>query len=303
MLSAAGSSAIAIAAVQLGLLAAGGALDGAAALLSLASPMALIGALIGLGHPRGREAAFPLRALAAGIAVALVSYPAFAWAFGQESVRAILEAAVAQAAGRLGVDGIDAQALLEAMRGVLAASFGAVLFAFVFGSAWAGTRLGLRWRFISAAKAAMADARAGEGGMPDPESVAAKAAAASELGPDEPALAPPLPLYRVPLWLVWPLLASWACILAARLLPDSALGPIAWNLALSLSLCYGVQGFAVAGALLGRIGMAPIARFLGFAIVAVVLLGGTFGAVVAGALALLGTLETWLPLRTIPQGE
>lgn len=303
MLAAAASSAFAIAVVQLGLLAAGGALDGAAALMSLASPLALIGALIGLAHPRWREAAFPLRALIAGAAVALVSLPAFAWAYAQPSVRSMLEAAVDQATGRLGLESVDASALLEAMRGVLAASFGAVLFAFVFGSAWAGTRLGLRWRFIRAAKAAMAEARAGEGGMPDPEAVAAKAAAATELGADEPALSPPLPLYRVPLWLVWPLLASWAGILAARLLPASALGPIAWNLALSLSLCYGVQGFAVAGALLGRIGMAPIARFLGFALVAVALLGGAIGAVVAGALVLLGTLETWLPLRTIPQGE
>jgi len=272
-------------------------------LIGLAAPLALIAALLLIASPRFSRVPFVLRSLGGGLFVALIAFPAFVWALSQPGVREMLDEAVAMAASSLGLEAADSAALFDGMKGVLSASFGAVLFLFLYASAWSGARLGRRWRFIRAAKAAFASLPK-DGQLPDPELASARTAEYSDLGSDEPALPPVLSEYRVPQALVWLLLASWAMILASRYIPSPAVVSVAWNVALSVSICYGVQGLAVAGALLGRIGMAPARRVLAALFIVLVLLGGTIGLVAAAVIAVLGTLETWIPLRAVnTQGE
>ncbi len=75
------------------------------------------------------------------------------------------------------------------------------------------------------------------------------------------------------------------------------------NVALALSICYGVQGLAVAGALAERVGLAPALRLLAPIVLILLLVSGTAGFIAIGVLALLGTLETWIPFRAAPKGE
>jgi hypothetical protein len=303
MALASATAAACISGFQLALFAGAELLSAGIVLMGLAAPLALIAALLLMAAPRFARVPFALRSLGGGLLVALIAYPAFAWALSQPGVREMLDEAVVMAASSLGLEAADSAALFDGMKGVLSASFGAVLFLFLFGSAWGGARLGRRWRFIRAAKAAFASLPK-DGQLPDPELTSARAAEFSELGSDEPALPPALGEYRVPQALVWLLLASWAGILASRYIPSPAVVSVAWNVALSVSICYGVQGLAVAGALLGRIGMAPAGRMLAAVFIVLVLLGGTVGLVAAAAMAALGTLETWIPLRAVKtQGE
>ena len=235
-----------------------------------------------------------------GLAVSLVAFPVFAWAFGQDGVRELMEKTFAVAAQGMGLEETVSAELLAGVSAVLKRSFGAILFLFLFASAWGGTSIGRRWRFMRAARQVMADrADAAD----NPEEFARLTVALSSLGVDEAGLAPSLPVYGVPRSFVWLLLASWAGILVSRFVPAGAFEAVAWNVAISVSICYGVQGLAVAGALLGRIGMAPAGRILGALFIVFVLVGGTVGLAAGALMALLGTLETWIPLRMIRQGE
>lgn len=314
MLRASLVAAVSIAVLQLSLLAMVGSLGIATALAGISAPLALVAALLGMAHPRLARTPFVFRALAGGLLVSLAVLPAFMFVARDPGVRAMFVEATRGASTSLGIETLDPDELWASLSRVIAAGFGAILFLFLFGSAWGGTRIGLRWRIASTVAKIKKD---DSGAMPaatdttqatdsPPEIVITRPidlSAIANLGIDEPALPPALSGYRVPPVLVWPFLASWAGILASRFVPVQALSAVAWNAAISLSICYGFQGFAVAGALAGRIGMATVARVLGPVFVVLVFLGGTTGLVAASLMALLGTLETWIPFRPSHQGE
>jgi len=164
--------------------------------------------------------------------------------------------------------------------------FGAMFFLFVFINAWVGARL--------SAKPVVLTVPASEG-IPETAIV--------QFLPGRLSLSPRLQDYKVPAWMVWFLLVSWAVILLSRYVPSQALNAVAWNVALSFSVCYAVQGLAVLHVRLAHSRMAPAARFIVTMLLVLVAVGGPAGYVVAALLSLAGTLETWMPLRNIPKGE
>lgn len=270
LLASAAVSCALIAAWQVMLLGRSGSLDAASLAISLSVPLAMAGALALMGLPALGKVSFPVRALAGGALASAAALPSMAMAADDPGVRAVFEDAMAKTMGALGTAAPDAEQVWLAVQTGVASSFGAVIFLFIFVSAWIGTRLG---QSRSAENAGLPD---GEGSM---------------------ALPPSLSAYRLPAPLVWGLLASWGAMLATRFFPSSLLLAASLNVAIALSICYGVQGLAVAGALAERVGMAPALRIVGPLALVLLLASGTAGLIAIGALALLGTLETWIPFR------
>lgn len=283
---------------QFALLVRSGAFGFASAALTAASPAALLLALILLAYPRFTGTPFVYRALGAGFIAALLSYPTFAFAAADPSIRALFDEAFGRAMPGLASSGIDAGALWDMVKFVVASSFGAILLIFVLFSSWLGTRIGLKARIA----------------YPDSTTVHSedlvnldKAPTETTTGVAPPAnqivLPPALSAYSVPSPLVWALLAAWAAILFNRFVPAPAFAAIAWNIAIALSICYGIQGFAVALALAGRVGLASAARLLAPIMLILLMVSGTAGLVAIGVFAVLGTLETWIPFRAAHEGD
>lgn len=251
--------------------------SGSLALLAigLSAPLAMVAAMALVASPLRPNLAYALRALIAAALASALSLPAMLVSLRDEGVRALFEEALSVASATIGSE--PGVLPWEALELGVASSYGAVIFAFIFLSAWTGSRLGAASRL----RRPLA-----------PE--------ASEL----PAILPPsLFEYRVPSAMVWALLASWAALLVNRFVPSFSLSAVALNAALALSICYGVQGLAVVRALAERVGMAPVLRFLGPLLVVLLVMSGVAGLVAVGLLALLGTLETWIPFRTATQGD
>ncbi len=236
--------------------------------IGVSAPLAMILALIAMASPRLGRLPFAVRALLGAALASAISLPSIFTAIKDPAVRAMFLAAFESAGSALGADSLDAETLWTALRTGIASSYGAVLFAFLFLSAWIGSRLGSSPRF----------AKEPEGGMSTPPSLSA---------------------YRLPGPLVWALLAAWAGLLVNRFFPSFVLSAVALNAALALSICYGVQGLAVVGALAERVGLAPALRILGPIALILLLASGVAGLAAVGVLALLGTLETWIPFRAV----
>lgn len=278
MLAAAAASGLGIAAWQVILLVSAGQASGAALALGLSAPLALLLAIVALAWPRLARLSFPLKALAAGTAAALACVPSMATAWNDPGIRSLFEETFKMAAKTVGADLPDSAALWTTVRNGIASAFGGVLFVFLFMSAWIGTAFGK----IAAKQ------RASDGTAIEPA--------------DAIAAPPPLRDYAMPPYLVWALLAAWAALLVARFKPSFFISAVASNAAIALSICYGVQGLAVAGALAERAGMATAARLFGPVVVFLALFGGKIGIAVAGLVAVVGTLETWIPFRRAAKG-
>jgi hypothetical protein len=285
---------------QFALLARSGALGFATAALTAASPAALLLALVLLAYPRFMHISFVYRVLGAGFAAALFSYPTFAFAAADPSIRALFDEAFGRAMPGLVSSGIDTGALWDMVKFVVASSFGAILLVFVLFSSWIGTRIGLKAR-IAYPETGTTEV------LPDDQASQETAPSESAAGVTIPAgqilLPPSLGAYSVPSPLVWALLASWAAILFNRFVPTPAFAAVAWNVAIALSICYGIQGFAVALALAGRVGLASAARLLAPITLILLMVSGTVGLVAIGIFAVLGTLETWIPFRAAHEGD
>lgn len=281
---------------QFALLARSGALGLATAALTAASPAALLLALVMLACPRFAHIPFVYRILGSGFAAALLSYPTFAFATADPSIRALFDEATGRAIPGLISSGIESGALWDMVKFVVASSFGAILLVFIFFSSWIGTRIGHKAR-VAYPEPADHD------GQATPDESNAEAGAGVSLPARQIALPPSLEAYSVPSPLVWILLAAWAAILFNRFVPAPAFAAIAWNLAIALSICYGIQGFAVALALAGRVGLASAARLLAPITLILLMLSGIAGLVAIGVFAVLGTLETWIPFRTAHEGD
>jgi hypothetical protein len=285
---------------QFSLLARSGALSTATAALTAASPAALLFALVMLAWPRFAFLPFVYRVLGSGFAAALLSYPTFAFAAADPSIQALFEEAFGRAMPGLASSGVEAVALWDMVKYVVASSFGAILLVFVLFSSWIGTRIGLKAR-MAYPETGSADIQSdnladGEAAMVDPSITAAIPA-------HQISLPPSMEGFIVPSPLVWALLASWTAILFNRFVPVPAFAAVAWNIAIALSICYGIQGFAVALALAGRVGLASAARLLAPITLILLMVSGTAGIIAIGAFAVLGTLETWIPFRTAHEGD
>ena len=285
---------------QFALLVRSGAFGFASAALTAASPAALLLALILLAYPRFTGTPFVYRALGAGFIAALLSYPTFAFAAADPSIRALFDEAFGRAMPGLVSSGIDADVLWDMVKFVVASSFGAILLIFVLFSSWLGTRIGLKAR-IAYPESGSDDVPIDELANQDTASTEETSRGAVPSG--QIVLPPSLSLYSVPSPLVWALLAAWAAILFNRFVPAPAFAAIAWNIAIALSICYGIQGFAVALALAGRVGLASAARLLAPIMLILLMVSGTAGLVAIGVFAVLGTLETWIPFRAAHEGD
>jgi hypothetical protein len=244
--------------------------------MSISTPAAMTIALVCMAIPRFSRFSFPSRALLGAAVASVISLPSIFAALKDPGVRTLFMEAFEMAGSALGASTLDAETLWAALRTGVASSYGAILFVFLFFSAWSGSRFGGSLRL-----------------KPD-RAVPEK---------DQPALPPALSAYRVPAPFVWALLAAWSGLLLNRFFPTFVLSAVALNVALALSICYGVQGLAVAGALAERVGLAPALRILAPIVLILLLLSGTAGFIALGVLALLGTLETWIPFRAAPKGE
>jgi hypothetical protein len=285
---------------QFSLLAHAGALGTATAALTASSPAALLLALVMLAWPRFAHVPFVYRALGSGFAAALLSYPTFAFAAADPAIQSLFEETFSKTMPGLAQSGVEAVELWDMVRYVVASSFGAILLVFVLFSSWLGTRIGLKARlaYPETVSLDMQSSDLAEGGAPMVDPTTPVAMPAHQIS-----LPPSLEGFIVPSPLVWALLASWAAILFNRYVPVPAFAAIAWNIAIALSICYGIQGFAVALALAGRVGLASAARLLAPITLILLMASGTAGLVAIGAFAVLGTLETWIPFRTAHEGD
>jgi hypothetical protein len=269
------SSAVAMAGIavwQIVLLSKAGVLSGATIALGISVPLALVVALAMMAMRQFSGIQFALKTLLGGLLASLACLPSFIFALEDDGLRQMFLDTFIAASTAIGADMPDTERLWDIVKTGVASSFGAILFIFLFSSAWIGTRFG-RTVFHTGAEA------------------------------DAVSLPPPLSEYRLPPALVWVLLGSWASLLLARFYPSLLLSAVASNATLALSICYGVQGLAVAGAVAERAGLATVARLLGPVAVILLLVGGTAGLIVAGAIALVGTLETWIPFRAVTKGD
>ncbi len=244
--------------------------------VGVSTPLALAIGIVAMAWPRVSRLSFTTRALAAAAVASALSLPALFAAIRDPAVRAMFLEAFETASSALGAEALDAESLWSALRTGVASSYGAVLFAFLFLSAWSGSSLGRAM-----------DARTGGQGGELPTAVPG----------------PRLAGYSVPRGLVWALLAAWAALLVNRFVSVPVFSAVALNAALALSICYGVQGLAVVRALAERVGLAPALRFIGPLAIILLLLSGIGGFVAVGLLALLGTLETWIPFRAVTEGD
>ena len=244
--------------------------------MSISTPAAMTIALVCMAMPRFSTFSFPSRALFGAAVASTISLPSIFAALKEPGVRALFIEAFEMAGSAIGAGALDAETLWSAMRTGIASSYGAILFVFLFFSAWSGSRFGDSLRFKT------------NPAVPEK---------------DQPSLPPALSAYRVPAPFVWALLAAWSGLLLNRFFPSFVLSAVTLNVALALSICYGVQGLAVAGALAERVGLAPALRILAPIVLILLLVSGTAGLIALGVLALLGTLETWIPFRAAPKGE
>jgi hypothetical protein len=104
-------------------------------------------------------------------------------------------------------------------------------------------------------------------------------------------------LFHLDAYMIWPLIAAFATVLAGLVLKIVPLEIAGWNL-LSLSLLlYMAQGYGVIQYQLARPGVPrSIGPFVTL-VVALALMRPGINAIIAGAIAALGIAENWLPLR------
>jgi hypothetical protein len=115
---------------------------------------------------------------------------------------------------------------------------------------------------------------------------------------------PALRDFRIPYAILWPVLGAWACVFVSLAFSISFGGvfpAIAWNTALVLSLCYATQGVGIISHLLSRRGAPGIMRLAIALSILTMLASPVAGSLLAGALAILGITEVWIPYRN-PKG-
>ncbi len=260
---------------QFVLIAKTGPLSNSMLFISFAPPVILVVGMLVLAAPGLSRIAYPLRVLLVTAVATMISLPSMLIALKDEGTKKIFENALMLYNEKLG--GNSVATIWDAMIIGISSTYGSILFAFLFISSWLAYRLGKI-------------------------SLARKPIDVKETGLSVNSV-PYIASYKVPDYLVWPLLASWAALLANRFFPSRLLSAVALNAALSLSICYGVQGLAVVRALADRFGLASALRFAGPIIIMLLVLNTKLAMILFGILALLGTLETWIPFRAATKGD
>lgn len=255
-------------------------------LLVLLPPLGMIAGLVFIAAPIAQRFSFITRAVLGGIIAALAALPSIFYLRTSPDLIVFLNEVFSQMAALMPSAVQDVEKFRVLMLQMVERGFGAMFFLFIFINAWVGARL-------SAIPVV----------LPVPQGAGSSEAPIVQFLPGRLSLAPQLQDYKVPTWMVWFLLVSWAVILLSRYVASPALNALAWNVALSFSVCYAVQGLAVLHVRLAHSRMAPAARFIVTMLLVLVAVGGPAGYAVAALLSLAGTLETWMPLRNIPKGE
>lgn len=254
-----------------------GLFSGPALLALVAPPLALL-ALLALMNLKFWDSKLGLgRSLSATALGSAALLPAILALEGDASFRAFFEerlGAVSKAFLSAAGEGYEASALAAALDpkalaatsfAILNSSFAALLFAFLAGSWWLGSR-------------------------------------SAGPGSEGRRVARALDEIRLPEAFVWPFLAAWAALLAATYFKlGAAVTAAAWNIALILSLSYAAQGLGLITFLMKRWNM-PRSLKVCFAVMAVVAVATPpFGTALLGLLPLLGVTEVWIPYRK-PKG-
>jgi len=282
--------------IQTVLLASGGdvGLSGFA-LLGYLPPVSMLAGTIILVMPRLARISFVSRALLAGLTAGLVMTPAVAFIVNSAEFSVLLDAVIAQLQTYMQVSVASIANLPDFIRLTLVNVFAASFFVVIFASTWLSSRFS-RGRIVRDIVLEVGREAGRDGGLAlQSQAVYKRLAAVGS--------SPLLPDYRVPANYVWMLLGAWSLILLNRYLSSGIVGALAWNTALALSICYAVQGLAVIFVRLLQTRMAPAANAVLAILLLLVVVGGTSSLIVGVILALIGTLETWLPLRNQTKGE
>lgn len=258
-------------------------------LLALLAPLGMLGSLILVARPAWRSLSFVSRCLAAALLSIIMALPGLLYIQSSGELQIVLGAVQQQLHTYLPAGSTNQSDLTEVFRNLLINFYGVSLFLWIFVSLWLSSRM-VRSGILR--RAIQEDPKGFEFKLP---TIQAEMAARG--------LAPFLPLYRVPPVYVWPLLVSWAILLFSRFISIGYFSALAWNTALVLLICYAVQGLAVVFVRMLWTRLAPAAGFIVTILLLLVVVGGRSRQVVSVALALLGTLETWLALRIQPKGD
>lgn len=231
--------------------------------LSMLSPAAIAGGIVLLngGFLRGRP--FAERLMVSGAMSSIAMLPIIlSFQSDPELKSAFREmiSAMLRSAGEENLGEPELAALFEAAVRITNASFGFVVTSLLYLNYWIGTRAGGR---------------------------AAK----------DGSLMPRIPELTVGRFLIWPLLVSWACILATRFMPIPVFEAVAWNIALVLAFGYALQGSGVIAFVLARLNPPLPLRIAFVFAVALMATNGIALVVAASVLTLLGVTETWVPYR------
>lgn len=280
-----------VALIQAGLLLGGNGGFSGFSLLGFLPPLAMLVGTVVLVLPRLAKVDFVSRSLLGGLTAGLVMIPVVSFIVGSAEFALLLDAIIAQLQTYTQVPIAADRNLPEFVRLTLVNVFAASFFGIIYVSSWLSSRFS-RSRIVRdlVLEAGRAEALVLQG-----QQVYKKLAAVGT--------SPLLPLYRVPSNYVWLLMAAWSVILLGRFLSIGIVGAFAWNTALALSICYAVQGLAVIFVRIMQTRMAPAANVILAVLLLLVAVGGTSSLIVGVILALVGTLETWIPLRNQIKGE
>jgi len=235
----------------------------------LLSALCLMNASFWEGRPKvlAGLAAVALCSLAAVPAIVAVGSDTGYRAYLEERLGSLFAPLLAQAGEGYEASALRAslepKALVEQSLAVVRSTFAAFLYALLGASRWLGNRLS---------------------------------------GPGTPGreASGPLAEYRLPYALVWPFLAAWTGVLAARYLAaPPALQALSWNLALVFSLAYAVQGIGIASHLMKRWNLPRSLRIALAATALLVVATPPAGTAAAAILPLLGVTEVWIPYRNL----
>ena len=245
--------------------------------LAALPPALLLGALALMNAGFWRPGTDWARGFAGTALAALVATPAIIALSRNQAFLAQCESEIGSMLGRFAaqtgsggagetlVSAMDVKAVMQASLVVLQSSYVSLLFVLMGGSWWMGNRL-------------------------------------SGAGSPGRKIASPLAEYRLPYICVWPFLAAWSAVLVVTYFRIGApWSPIAWNLAILISLAYAVQGIGIASHLMRRWNLPRMFRICIIVTAIILFCSPPFGTAFIAVLPLLGVTEVWIPYRN-PKG-
>lgn len=224
------------------------------------------------------ELHLPGRLIVAAVLAAAVFVPLFVYVGSSGSLRDLIGVQLAmleELAGGLSADQAEIEALLALAVEMVLASFLVGFAAMLLVNWWLGIRFVRRARWAA----------------PEPNPVA------------ERVIAMELKEFRLADAYVWVLIAGWASVAASVALDTGAFRHVAWNVALPVTLLFGLQGLAVLWHLLGRKGVGRQGRVgVGIALTVSLMLP-VVNVVVLVGIPGLGVSEIWVDYHRFERSE